>query len=93
MKNPSWAPRGDEASAAQVAALLTELYRFTPADPMHPGAGLASDGEPMWLEQRGTKVVVVKSVAAAAAPIFADAAFAAATPAAPRPRSRLPAAL
>ncbi len=78
----------DDSSATQVAALLAELYGFTPTDETQPSLGRGSDGEPMWLERRTTRIVVVKNVAEAAAPIFAEAAFAPVSRPKPAPRSR-----
>lgn len=52
---------------------------------------MARDGEPMWIEVRDTRVVVIKNIDAAAAATFAEAALgttASATAVARRPRTR-----
>jgi hypothetical protein len=76
------------ASASRVAAALDSLYGWVPSgDP--PQAGTAADGESLWIEQRGTRVVAIKNLDPAMASAMAEAAFG--PPTAARPlRSRPP---
>jgi hypothetical protein len=50
-----------------------------PEAPVEPSGASAIDGEPLWIEQRGARVVVIKNVDPAIAPDLADASFGPAT--------------
>jgi hypothetical protein len=77
----------DDAIADQLVASLSALYGATP-DLEQPAAGVAADGEPLWIERRGSQVVVIKNLDPALAPAVAQAAFD--PPAAARARRSLP---
>jgi hypothetical protein len=88
-----WASSWTGADAAQgISSAVAQLHGFVPGTG-DPRVGLARDGEPMWLEVRDTRVVVIKNIDAAAAAAFAAAALGANTTALvtavpSRPRSR-----
>jgi hypothetical protein len=74
----------EEAAAAAVDALWL-LHGGTPAAGGPAPAGMAADGEPLWIEQRADRVVAIKNVAAADAAVLAESALGAgAAPAARR---------
>jgi hypothetical protein len=64
----------DESSAVQIVEALNQLYGRIP-DPDGAEAGVASDGEALWIEQRGDSVVVIKNLDPELAPQMAEAAF------------------
>jgi hypothetical protein len=72
----------DEDLAKRALAALWTLYDAKP-DAREPRAGEAADGEPVWLERRGDRVVASKNVAPDVAPALADAALAVDAPAQP----------
>jgi len=85
----SWA---DGGVAEQLASAAAELHGFA-ARAGDARSGQARDGEPMWIEVRGTRVVVIKNIDPSVAPAFVEAAMGpsaavAATTTARRPRSR-----
>jgi hypothetical protein len=71
----------DEAAATAVAVTMWRLYGVAvdPEAPVEPSGASAIDGEPLWIEQRGARVVVIKNVDPAIAPDLADASFGPAT--------------
>lgn len=69
----SWASVwDDESAAAHVEVALWHLYGAT-ADGLEPRAGIAADGEPVWIERRVDRVVAIKNVDPALAPVLAEA--------------------
>jgi hypothetical protein len=68
----------DELAASQVEDALWVLYEATPGDADHP-AGASLDGEPVWIERRGERVVALKNVDPSMAPELAEASFGSAT--------------
>lgn len=65
----------DEATAAMVRSVLVTLYGHEAVADAPAELGLARDGEPVWLEQRGNLVVVAKNLDPELAPAIADAAL------------------
>jgi hypothetical protein len=88
-----WVSEWTGAGVAQeISSVIAQLHGFLP-DAGDPRLGLARDGEPMWIEVRDTRVVVIKNIDASAAAVFAEAALGAnaavsAMAMARRPRSR-----
>jgi hypothetical protein len=80
----AWASEGD---AFQVAGILDALYgRTLSGDSLY--GGTASDGEPVWIEQRDDLVVAIKNLDPTAAETLAFLAFD--PPVAPKSRRALP---
>ncbi len=67
----SWS---DETKASEVATALDDLYGRTQSG-YSPEGGTASDGETLWIEQRGRAVVAIKNLDPALAGHLADASF------------------
>jgi hypothetical protein len=64
----------DATAAAEVAGALDYLYDRTPSL-VPPQAGTALDGEALWIEQRGRRLVAIKNLDPELARAVADAAF------------------
>jgi hypothetical protein len=64
----------DETAASEVATALDDLYGRTQSG-YSPEGGTASDGETLWIEQRGRAVVAIKNLDPALAGHLADASF------------------
>lgn len=81
----AWA---DETAAQSMEAALWLLHGGAqPGD--GASSGTAGDGEPLWIERRGARVVAARNVSADLAPALADAAFGAPTSPALRRRPSL----
>lgn len=79
----------DDASAQRVETALQTLHGFAPSS-ADSHQGTAEDGEDLWIERRGIRVVLIKNVDPSSAPLLADAAFAGgAQPKVLPPRTRL----
>jgi hypothetical protein len=70
----------DEATATRMAEAYRLLHGAALDDGTSPFAGTAADGEPMWIERRGERVVALKNVRADLAAPLAEAAFAGPVP-------------
>jgi hypothetical protein len=57
----AWSEASSATSAASLGASLAALHGFS-ADADEPRKGLAADGQPVWLEVAGDRVVLVKNV-------------------------------
>lgn len=73
-----------EDAAGAVAEALWALHGGDPGAGEPAQAGTAADGEPLWIEQRGTRLALVKNVEAAGAAILAGAALGDQAAASPR---------
>ena len=69
-----WASAWDDADAAGRATEAIRRLHGATLDVDAP-SGTAEDGEPMWLERRGDRVVAIRNVDPALAEALADAAF------------------
>ena len=82
----AWA---DEVTAQAVADALWMLYEGMPADASSsPEQGTAGDGEPLWIERRGDRLVAARNVPADVVAPLVEAAFA--SPAQPALRQNPP---
>ena len=66
----------DEDVAARVAEAYRLLHGVELDDPLAPFTGLAGDGERVWIERRGSRVVALKNVPPNVAPALVEAVFA-----------------
>jgi len=74
-KGTVWASAWQDADAAtQVQAALWQLYHAK-AEAGDPRAGTSADGEPVWIELRGDRLVALKNVAPDIARVLAELAF------------------
>lgn len=83
----------DEESAAAMADALGALYGLRRVKGAPDHVALADDGETVWMERRGTKLVVARNIVASLAGPLADAAFRGTPSSAPRKRPSLAATI
>lgn len=69
----AWA---DEATAQAMADALWMIYEGAPTDVSLPAQGAAGDGEPLWIERRGDRLVAARNVPADVVASLVEAAFA-----------------
>lgn len=83
----------DEESAAAMADALGALYGLHPAKGAPAHVALAKDGETVWMERRGSELVVTRNIDPSLAAPLADAAFGGSPSSVRRKRPSLAAAI